>query len=165
MCVCVYMYVSSITDFSNTGTRDGNCTRMLWAILNKSWKQHPTKQQLYSHLPPISKTIQIRQTKHAEHCWRNKNKLISNILWWSPSHGCASVEWPSRTYQKQLCTDTGCGLENLPEVMDDRGKWRERERVRDIHASSTTWWLYIYIRMWFTIFINKKCSISVIEHT
>ena len=23
---------------------DHNCTRMLWAILNKSWKQHPTKQ-------------------------------------------------------------------------------------------------------------------------
>ena len=29
---------------------DENCTRMLLAILNKSWKQHPTKQQLYSHL-------------------------------------------------------------------------------------------------------------------
>ena len=23
------------------------------AILNKSWRQHPTKQQLYAHLPPI----------------------------------------------------------------------------------------------------------------
>ena len=30
---------------------DGNYTRMLQAILNKSWRQHPTKQQLYSHLP------------------------------------------------------------------------------------------------------------------
>ena len=28
---------------------DGNCTRMLQAILNKSWRQHPTKQQLYNH--------------------------------------------------------------------------------------------------------------------
>ena len=25
---------------------DGNYTRMLWAILNKSWRQHPTKQHL-----------------------------------------------------------------------------------------------------------------------
>ena len=32
---------------------DGNCRRMLQAILNKSSKQHPTKQQLYGHLPPI----------------------------------------------------------------------------------------------------------------
>ena len=30
---------------------DGNYTRMLRAILNKSWRQHPTKQQLYGHLP------------------------------------------------------------------------------------------------------------------
>ena len=37
---------------------DGNYTRMLQAILNKSWKQHPTKPQLYEYLPPISKTIQ-----------------------------------------------------------------------------------------------------------
>ena len=34
---------------------------MLWSILNKSWKQHPTKQQLYDRLPPISKTIQEEQ--------------------------------------------------------------------------------------------------------
>ena len=36
---------------------DGNYTRMLRAILNKSWRQHPTKPQLYGHLPPISKTM------------------------------------------------------------------------------------------------------------
>ena len=35
---------------------DGNYTRMLRAILNKSWRQHPKKQQLYGHLPPITKT-------------------------------------------------------------------------------------------------------------
>ena len=32
---------------------DGNYTRMLWAILNKSRRHHPTKQRLYGHLPPI----------------------------------------------------------------------------------------------------------------
>ena len=36
---------------------DGNYTRMLRAILNKSWRQHPTRNQLYGHLPPITKTI------------------------------------------------------------------------------------------------------------
>ena len=36
---------------------DGNYTKMLRAILNKSWRQHPTKHQLYGHLPPITKTI------------------------------------------------------------------------------------------------------------
>ena len=39
---------------------DGNYTRMLRAILNKSWWQHPTRYQLFDHLPPITKTIQVR---------------------------------------------------------------------------------------------------------
>ena len=40
---------------------------MFRAILNKSWRQHPTRHQLYGHLPPITKTIQVRRTRHAEH--------------------------------------------------------------------------------------------------
>ena len=47
---------------------DGNYTRMLRAILNKSWQQHPTRHQLYGHLYPITKTIQVRRTRHAGHC-------------------------------------------------------------------------------------------------
>ena len=31
---------------------DGNYTRMLRAVLNKSWRQHPPRHQLYGHLPP-----------------------------------------------------------------------------------------------------------------
>ena len=59
---------------------DGNCTRMLRAVLNKSWRQHPTRLQLYGHLPPITKTIQFRRTRHAGHCWRSKDELISDVL-------------------------------------------------------------------------------------
>ena len=59
---------------------DGNYTRMLQAILNKSWRQHPTRHQLYGHLPPITKTIQIRRTRHAGHCWRSRDELISDVL-------------------------------------------------------------------------------------
>ena len=28
-------------------------------IGNESWRQHPTKQQLYGHVPPISKTSKL----------------------------------------------------------------------------------------------------------
>ena len=66
---------------------DGNYTRMLRAVLNNSWRQHPTKQQLYGHLPPITKTIQVRQTRHAGHCWRSKVELMSDILLWTSSYG------------------------------------------------------------------------------
>ena len=117
---------------------DGNYTRMLRAVLNKSWRQHPTRLQLYGHLPPITKTIQVRRTRHAGHCWRSKDELISDVLLWTPTYGCAKVGRPARTYIQQLCEDTGCNPEDLPEAMNDREKWRER--VRDIHAGGATWW-------------------------
>ena len=117
---------------------DGNYTRMLRAVLNKSWRQHPTRPQLYGHLPPITKTIQVRRTRHAGHCWRSKDELISDVLLWTPTHGCARVGRPARTYIQQLCEDTGCNPEDLPEAMNDREKWRET--VRDIRADGATWW-------------------------
>ena len=104
----------------------------------KSWRQHPTRLQLYGHLPPITKTIQVRRTRHAGHCWRSKDELISDVLLWTPTHGCASVGRPARTYIQQLCEDTGCNPEDLPEAMSDREKWRET--VRDIRADGATWW-------------------------
>ena len=55
---------------------DCNYTRMLRAILNKSWRQHPTRHQLYGHLPPITKTIQVRRTRHAGHCWRSRDEVM-----------------------------------------------------------------------------------------
>ena len=117
---------------------DGNYTRMLRAILNKSWQQHPTRHQLYGHLPPITKTIQVRWTRHAGHCWRSRDELIRDVLLWIPTHGRAKAGRPARTYIQQLCEDTGCCPEDLPRAMNDREEWRER--VRDIRAASTIWW-------------------------
>ena len=66
---------------------DGNYTRMLRAILNRSWRQHPTKQQLYGHLPPISKTIKIRRTRYAGHSGRAHK-------WCTPMD---PFTWPSKS--------------------------------------------------------------------
>ena len=63
-------------------------------------------------------------------------ELISDVLLWTPTHGCAKAGRPARTYIQQLCEDTGCCPEDLPEAMNDREKWQER--VRDIRATSTT---------------------------
>ena len=138
---------------------DGNYTRMLWAKLNKSWRQRPTRHQLYGHLPPITKTIQARRTRYAGHCWRSRDELISDVLLWTPTYDRAKAGRPARTYIQlehtyssyvriqQLCEDTGCSPEDPPQAMNDWEKWRDR--VRDIRASSMTWWWwwwwYIYI--------------------
>ena len=55
---------------------DGYYTKMLRAILNKLWRQHPTKQQLYGLQPPITKTIKVGRTRHAGHCLRSRDELI-----------------------------------------------------------------------------------------
>ena len=131
---------------------DGNYTRMLRAILNKSWQQHPTRHQLYGHLPPITKTIQVRRTRHAGHCWRSRDELIRDVLLWIPTHGRAKAGRPARTYIQQLCEDTGCCPEDLPRAMNDREEWRER--VRDIRAASTIWWWWYGFRT-----ASRTCSI------
>ena len=127
------------------------------AILNKSWRQHPTRHQLYDHLPPITKTIQVRRTRHAGHCWRSRDELISDVLLWTPTYGRTKAGRPTRTYIQQLCEDTGCSPEDLPEAMNDR--WRER--VRDIHASGTTWWWWWWW-WWVYIHIYKQIHIQVV---
>ena len=125
---------------------DGNYTRMLRAILNKSWK-----------------TIQLRRTRHAGDCWGTKEKLISDVLLWTPSHGWANIERPARTYRQQPCTDTGCSLEDQPEAMNS-------ERVREIRLSSTTWWwwwyIYIYIYIQMAKYLRKYIHIlsEIFDH-
>ena len=95
-------------------------TGMQRAILNKPQRQHPSKQQLYGRLQPITKTIQVRRTRHAGHCCRSKDELISDILQWTPSNGRANAGGPARTYIQRLCSITGYSLEDLPGAMDER---------------------------------------------
>ena len=99
---------------------------MLRAILNKSWQQHPTRHQQHGHLPSITKTIQARRTRHARHCWRSKDELVSDVLQWTPAYGQSKAGRPAGTYIQQLCDDTGCNPKDMPEAMNDRETWRER---------------------------------------
>ena len=139
---------------------DGNYTRMLRAILNKSWRKHPTKHQLYDHLPSITKTIQVRRARLAGHCWRSRDELISDVLLWTPAYGRAKAGWPARTYIQQLFEDTGCSPEDLPEAMKDREKWRES--VRDIRASGMTWWWYTHTHTYIYIYIYIYLHMAMI---
>ena len=84
--IYIYIYISMYKSILHHGfttwtltkslekKTDGNYARMLWAILKKFWRQHPTKRQLYGHLPPITKTIKFRRTTHAGHCWRSRDE-------------------------------------------------------------------------------------------
>ena len=106
----------------------GNCKRMLQVILAATPQQ-------YGYLPPISKTIQVRHTRHMEHCWRNMGTLISDNLLWTPTYRRACVGRPEIIYFIRF-------------VRTHKVVWktcRERwmigtEKIREIHAVSATWW-------------------------
>ena len=153
---------------------DGNYIWMLRTILNKSWRQHPTRHQQYGYLPPITNTIQFWRTSHAGHCWTSRDELITDVLLWIPTYGRAIAGRPARTYIQQLCEDTGCCPEDLPRAMNDREEWRKR--VRDIRAASTIWWWwwwYIYMIwlgwvLWhfnhYWLFNAKKCLYIYVKY-
>ena len=65
-----------------------------------------------------------------------RDKLISDVLLWTPSYGRAKAGRPARTYIQPLCDDMGSSPGDLLEAMSDREWWRER--VRDIRADGTT---------------------------
>ena len=132
---------------------------MLRAILNRSWRQHPIRHQLYGLLPPITKTIQVRRTRHAGHCWRSKDELISDVLLWTPAYGQAKAGRPARTYIQQLCGDTGYNPEDQTKAMNDKEKWRER--VRDIRAGGTSWWCWWW---WLYKLLNFLASLFYIRY-
>ena len=150
--VSILLYVCTIWTLTKRLEKklDGNYTKMLRAILNMSRRQHTTKHQLYGHLPPITKTFQVRRTRHTGHCWRSRDELISDLLLWTPTYGQARIGRPARKHIQQLCEDTGCRPEDFPEVMNDRENWRDM--VRDICASCTAWWWW-----WFMYIRNGKC--------
>ena len=98
-------------------------------------------------------TIQARRTRHAGHCWRSKDELVSDVLLWTPAYGQSKARRPARTFIQQLCDDTGCYLEDLPEAMNDRETWRER--VRDIRTCRTTWWWWWW---WYPVYIKHQVT-------
>ena len=135
---------------------DGNYTKMLRAILNKSWRQHPTRLQLYGHIPPITKTIQVRSTSLMSSSLLLQQCPACLVRLWTPSYGRTKTWRTARTYILQLCEDTGCRPEDLPEAMSDREEWRKR--VRDICASGTTWWYVEYCGLSFVSEIFENYS-------
>ena len=65
--------------------------KMLWVSTNRL------------HLPPITKTIPVRRTRHAGHCWRSRDELIGDVLLWTTTYIRAKAGRPARTYIQQLC--------------------------------------------------------------
>ena len=99
---------------------DGIYTRLLMRVQNLSWKNHPTKQQIYRNIPSVSPTIKARRVQFAGHCCRAENEVISTLLLWKPSQSRGR----SLSYPAVISRDTGIMEQDLGKVMMDREVWR-----------------------------------------
>ena len=116
MCSCLKVFCPQLYDIG---------IFMLHIVLNKSWKQHPTKLQLYGHLPPISRS---------NTCWRSKDDLLGNVLS-TATHGHISVDQQAKIYIHQLYANTGCHRDDFPRAMVDRNGWYRKSREPMLSAS------------------------------
>ena len=111
------------THFFPSGSHVHITTWMLTKHIEKKFgTQYPTKEQLYGHLPYISKTIQIRRTRHAGLCLKSENEPTSDVFRWTLYHVRESLGRSTRTYLQQLSTDKGYSQEDMPEARNDRGE-------------------------------------------
>ena len=70
-----------------------------------------------------------RRIRHAEHCWRRKEKTY---------YGPLDIDVSLLADQQELIyisADTGCSLEDLQGTMNDRDGWRERESGKSVLAA------------------------------
>ena len=119
---------------------DGNYTRVLRAILNKSWRQHPTRHQLYGHQPPITKTIQVRWTRHAGHCWEKQGRthkrctLMDPHTWPCKSRTTSSnIQFSSYVRTRDVVLKTYLGRWTI-------GRSGERGSGISVLPSAIRWW-------------------------
>ena len=150
---------------------DGNYTRMLHVIWDKSWQQHSTNKQLNDHLPPISKTVQVRRTRHVDYCWRTKSELSSDVFLLTPTYECPRVGLPARTYISSVRTQdvvwrTCLGEREREREWDREREWRERERERErkreLCVVSATWW---WCWWWCWMYVDGRLSGMILSLT
>ena len=102
--------------------RSGRIDTAIWMHYLDANKTAGEEARRQLHKNAVSNIEQVRRTRHAGHCWRSRDELISDLLLWTPTYGRAKAGRPARTYTQQLCEDTGCSPEDLPEAMNDREK-------------------------------------------
>ena len=95
---------------------DGNYTRMLYTILNKSGKQHPHKTVAVQLLTSPLKNHPSKTYKALLEKKGQTHKQYSSMNPYTWAIQC----WPTSKDFHQLCMDTGSSLDDQSGVMDDR---------------------------------------------
>ena len=110
-----------------------NYTRVLRAVLKKSWKQHPSKLQLYGYLPLIIQII-LDEQDMLDTAGEAGTNLKAKFWMFSPQQ---RILWSA------LCRHWMSSRRQ--HATSDKDRWWERDTDihthEGIHAISTIWWL------------------------
>ena len=102
---------------------DGVYTKMLRAIYNLSWRDHPTNAFVYGSLPRISEVVRCRRLALAGHTARH-DEPAGRLLTWVPEEP-RRIGRPNITLRAIIQDDTGLEGKNLIAAMQDRDSWRK----------------------------------------
>ena len=124
---------------------DGNYTRMLRAILNKSKRQYHTKQQLY----PSRKLFKLDEPD-----MRDTAGVVRTKSW--VTYSCEPLHMDEQRQDDQLepIYNSSVPIQNIT-LKSSRERWTIKtgsERVREIRAGKATWWWWIYVRIYLITF-------------
>ena len=114
--------------------------------MNKSWRQHPTKQQLYGHFPPIMKTIKIDEPDMQDIA--GEVGTNSQVMY---SHGPLHTNEQRQDDQREPTYSSSVLIRDV-DLKICREQWTiEKDgdkRVRDIRADGVTWWWWFGVSIW-----------------
>ena len=92
--------ISLDIDYCTEKKRLEDCyTRLLRAAVSRSLRDHISNKALYDW---ICLQFQIRRLQLSGHCWRSKNKTVSQLLLWYLKHCRRSRGRPATTFIDQL---------------------------------------------------------------
>ena len=95
----------------------------------------------------LKKTIQVRQTRHAGHCWRSKDEHISDVLLWTPAYGQAKAGRPARIYSSYV---------RIRDVALKTCRRRWMIRRSGERGSGISWWWWWHSNTWNHLNVLKE---------
>ena len=104
---------------------NGCYTQLLRRVLNISWRDHKTNEEVYGEIPPLSNSVRKRRLQFAGHCLRASDQPVSRVLFWTPSEGHSSRGRRSTTYPDSISKDLDLEPNEVQQLMLDKLAWRK----------------------------------------
>ena len=123
------------------------CCEQYWTSPGGNTPQSPNYMATYL---PSRKTIQVRRTRHTGHCWRSRDKLISDVLLWTPHI------WPRKSRMTSSNIHTYSSYVRIQDVALKTCRRSGERGSRMSRANGTTWWWWWWLpleKAWIHLFL------------